>query len=214
MRMAGRLWWTPLVVVGLAVDRGSRLRWLLTPGIVAVTACAAAVAKLVIRRPRPGSTARIAPLGRLGAAGFPSTHAACAFAIAGWLRGSRGGRWLHMIAVAIGYLRVRRRAHHWGDVVAGAALGYGIARRVDDALPGLPASHVSRPAGSTTVSPAPDRPAPRSGRSAPPRSGSPPRRRRPAPPGHGAASRPSVMARGMPHRRNRLIALVSTLAVR
>jgi membrane-associated phospholipid phosphatase len=130
-RMAGRLWWAPVVVVGLAVDRGSRARWLLTPTIVVLTACASSAAKLVIRRPRPGVASRAAPPGRLGAAGFPSTHTACAFAIAGWLRSSRQSRALHLVAVAIGYLRIRRRAHHLGDVVAGAALGYGIARKLD-----------------------------------------------------------------------------------
>jgi membrane-associated phospholipid phosphatase len=132
--MVGRLWWLPVVLVGTVVDRGSRLRWLFTPAIVLLTACASTAAKLVIRRPRPDSAVRIAPLGRPGAAAFPSTHTACAFAIAGWLRGSGRHRWLDAAAIAIGYLRVRRRAHHVGDVVAGAALGYGIARRADRAV--------------------------------------------------------------------------------
>lgn len=127
LRMATRMWWAPVVVIGVLVDRGSRARWLLTPGIVVLAASGSTAGKLLIRRPRPGASTHIAPLGRLSAAGFPSTHTACAFAIASWHRGSRQRRWLHLVAIAIGYLRVRRRAHYYGDVVAGAFLGYGIA---------------------------------------------------------------------------------------
>lgn len=136
--MAIRLWWAPVVVVGLLVDRGSRTRWLLTPGVVALAASASTVCKFVIRRPRPRASARFAPPGRLCAAGFPSTHTACAFAIAGWQRGSRQRRWLHLIAIGIGYSRVRRRAHYFSDVVAGAILGYGIAWRIDSVWPSRP----------------------------------------------------------------------------
>jgi geranylgeranyl diphosphate synthase, type II len=129
-RMATRMWWAPVVVVGVLTDRGSRARWVMTPGIVMLAASASTAGKLLIRRPRPGAPTHIA-LGRLSAAGFPSTHTACAFAIASWHRGSRQRRWLHLVAIAIGYLRVRRRAHYYGDVVAGAFLGYGIAWQVD-----------------------------------------------------------------------------------
>jgi len=134
LRTATRGWWAPVVVAGVLVDRGSRARWLFTPGIVVLAASASTAAKLVIRRPRPGIPMRVAPFGRLGAAGFPSTHTACAFAIAGWQRGSRQRRLLHVVATGIGYLRVRRRAHRWGDVVAGAMLGYGLAWRIDSGL--------------------------------------------------------------------------------
>lgn len=131
LQMAARVWWTPVVLIGVLVDRGSRWRWLLTPGVVVLAASASTAGKLVIRRPRPGASIRVAPLGQLGAAGFPSTHTACAFAIAGWHRGSRQGRWLHLVAIGIGYLRVRRRAHYYGDVVAGAILGYVIAWQIE-----------------------------------------------------------------------------------
>lgn len=131
LRMAARVWWLPVVAIGLAIDRGSRARWLLTPGVVVLAASASTIGKLVIRRPRPNASMRVVPFGQLGPAGFPSTHTACAFAIAGWQRGSRQGRWLHLVAISIGYLRVRRRAHHLGDVVAGAILGYIVARRID-----------------------------------------------------------------------------------
>lgn len=111
------------------------MRWFLTPGVVVLAALASWIGKLAIRRPRPGSSYRVAPWGRLDAAGFPSTHATCAFAAAAWLRASPQGSWLHLLAVLIGYSRVRCRAHHPADVAAGAILGYGIAWQVDKALP-------------------------------------------------------------------------------
>lgn len=131
--MAARMWWLPVVPIGFFTDRGLRPRWLLMPGVVILTAVTSSVGKLAIRRPRPGSAYRVLPWGHLSAAGFPSTHSACAFAIAGWLRASRHGRWLHAVAVLIGYSRVRCRAHHSTDVVAGAVLGYGVALQIERA---------------------------------------------------------------------------------
>lgn len=147
-RMAGRMWWLPLVPVGFLTDRSSRWRWLLMPGIVTLTALTSSVTKLVIRRPRPGSAHHFAPWGRLSAASFPSTHSACAFAIAGWLRASRHGRRLHGAAVLIGYSRVRCRAHRSTDVAAGAILGYGIAWQVERAWSRLMAPRGARVVGS------------------------------------------------------------------
>ncbi|MDX6622478.1 MAG: hypothetical protein QOE75_410 [Solirubrobacterales bacterium] len=131
VRTAGRLWWLPLVPLGALTERGTRWRWILLPGVVIATALASSAAKLAIRRPRPGCGLGRARRGRLGAAGFPSTHAACAFAIAGWLRASRHRQRLRAIAVLIAYSRVRRRAHHPTDVVAGAVLGLAIARQIE-----------------------------------------------------------------------------------
>jgi membrane-associated phospholipid phosphatase len=161
LRMAARLWWSPVVVVGVLADRGSRTRWLLTPVIVLLAASASTVGKFLFRRPRPGASTRVVPLGQLGAVGFPSTHTTCAFAIAGWQRGSRQRRWLHLVAIAIGYLRVRRRAHFSGDVAAGALLGYGIAWQVDGAWSRL---RVLRSESASVTS---DRPAPTRGPLAP-----------------------------------------------
>lgn len=147
-RMVARAWWLPLAPIGFLADRGSRYRWLLMPGIVILTALISSIGKLAIRRPRPGSADRLAPWGRLGAAGFPSTHSACAFAIAGWLRASRHGRWLHAVATLIGYSRVRYRAHHLTDVIAGAILGYGIAWQVERAWSRLVPSRADRAVSS------------------------------------------------------------------
>lgn len=146
-RMA-RMWWLPLVPVGFLADRGSRWRWLLMPGVVIFAALTSSAGKLVIRRPRPNSVYRVVPWGRLGAAGFPSTHSACAFAIAGWLRSSPHGRWLHAVAVLIGCSRVRSRAHHPTDVAAGAILGYVIALQLDKVWVAL-RTNMPRVAGPT-----------------------------------------------------------------
>jgi membrane-associated phospholipid phosphatase len=128
------LWWLPLAAAGVLTDRGSRARWLCAPGPLALAASVSTTGKLATRRPRPvrehGCVSQ--PIGRLGvASSFPSTHAACAFAIAGWMRRSRHRGWLHLLAATVGYMRVRRRAHHPGDVLAGGALGYAIGGGAD-----------------------------------------------------------------------------------
>ena len=130
--IASRLWWLPLTATGLLRDRGSRGRWLCVPGLVALTAVISTTGKLTIRRPRPSVGYGSPPIGRLGlASSFPSTHAACTFAIAGWMWRSHRRTWLHLLAVTVGYSRVRSRAHHLSDVLAGGALGYAIGRCVD-----------------------------------------------------------------------------------
>lgn len=131
------MWWLPLVPIGFVTDKGSRSRWLLMPGVVILTALTSSLGKLMIRRPRPGAAYRVVPWGRLSAAGFPSTHSACAFAIASWSRDSRHGRWLHAVAFLVGYSRMRCRAHHSTDVVAGAILGYRIAWQIDKSWSGF-----------------------------------------------------------------------------
>lgn len=126
-----RLWWIPLAVVGVLKDRGSRVRWMCVPGLVFLTATISSTCKLTVRRPRPteyGSR----PVGRLGlASSFPSTHTACAFAIASWISRPRVRSWSYLLATGIGYARVHRRAHHLGDVLAGSVVGYAVGRCAD-----------------------------------------------------------------------------------
>ncbi len=127
-----RLWWMPLTVAGLLKDRGSRVRWLCVPGLVGLTAFISTSGKLTIRRPRPSAGQDASPVGRLGfASSFPSTHAACAFAIATWMHTSPRRNWLYGLAAMLGYTRVHRRAHYPGDVLAGGILGYTIGRCAD-----------------------------------------------------------------------------------
>jgi membrane-associated phospholipid phosphatase len=65
---------------------------------------------------------------------FPSGHTAIAFSAATFLaqrEGDRLGAWtpaVYSAAVLTGVARVQADKHHWGDVMAGAALGYGISR--------------------------------------------------------------------------------------
>ncbi len=61
---------------------------------------------------------------------FPSGHAGFAFAQAGFLQERYG--WTYgapalVLAAASAYIRVDIRKHHWRDVIAGGALGYGCA---------------------------------------------------------------------------------------
>lgn len=130
--MTSRLWWLPLTAAGFLGDRGSRVRWFGVPGLIALTTAVSTAGKLTTRRPRPALDNGPPPIGRLGiASSFPSTHAACAFAIAAWMRPSPRRNWLHLLAAAIGYARVCRRAHHLSDVLAGATIGYAIGRGAD-----------------------------------------------------------------------------------
>lgn len=131
--IASRLWWwLPLTVTGLLKDRGSRGHWLCVPGLVVLTACISTTGKLTIRRPRPRLGNGAPQIGRFGlASSFPSTHAACTFAIAGWMWRSRQRNRLHLLAATVGYARVRSRAHYCSDVLAGGILGYAIGRSAD-----------------------------------------------------------------------------------
>ena len=61
---------------------------------------------------------------------FPSGHAGFAFAQAGFLQ-ERYGWWYGapalVLAATVSYIRVDIDKHHWRDVIAGGALGYGVA---------------------------------------------------------------------------------------
>ena len=126
--MAGRLWWLPLVPLGLVSDRGSRRRWLSMPGSLTVTAIASSAAKL-------SSAAHVRTLRTGGLRGGVSTPPASpaptppalSRSPAG-MRRSRHGRRLHLVAILIGCLRVRPPRPSPVDVVAGAILGLRRAR--------------------------------------------------------------------------------------
>lgn len=59
---------------------------------------------------------------------FPSDSAAVAFSAASYLQiryGWNYGLPAYALAAFVGYSRVEAREHHWGDVIAGAAIGWG-----------------------------------------------------------------------------------------
>ena len=65
-----------------------------------------------------------------GSNSFPSGHAGFVFAQAGFLQERYGweyGAPALVLATAVSYIRVDIRKHHWRDVIAGGALGYGVA---------------------------------------------------------------------------------------
>jgi hypothetical protein len=139
--VASRLWWIPLTVAGLLKDRGSRARWLCVPGLVGLTAIVSSTGKLTVRRPRPSAQRDVPPVGRLGlASSFPSTHAACAFAIASWMSRSRSRNWPLLLAAGVGYARVLKRAHYLSDVLAGSVVGYAVGWCADRAWATLKAA--------------------------------------------------------------------------
>jgi len=70
---------------------------------------------------------------------FPSGHTAVAFSAVGFMDRRYGEQWtqrygawtvpaLYGVAALSGVARVEANKHHWGDVLAGAAIGYGAAR--------------------------------------------------------------------------------------
>jgi len=62
--------------------------------------------------------------------GFPSGHAGFVFEQAGFLQQRYGwayGAPAFAFASAVSYIRVREDKHYWRDVIAGGALGYGVA---------------------------------------------------------------------------------------
>jgi membrane-associated phospholipid phosphatase len=61
---------------------------------------------------------------------FPSGHTSVSFAAAGYLQKRYGWQWglpATLAATVVGLSRVESKDHHWYDVIAGAALGEGVA---------------------------------------------------------------------------------------
>jgi membrane-associated phospholipid phosphatase len=87
-----------------------------------VTGLATEFLKVTVREKRPNSDAR---------SSFPSGHTSAAFAMATSLADYKPKLAIpaYAIAATIGWSRVEVGAHTWGDVIAGAALGYYTAKR-------------------------------------------------------------------------------------
>jgi len=89
---------------------------------------------------------------------FPSGHTAIAFSAATFMDRRYGEPWrqrygnwaiptLYGAAALTGIARVEANRHHWGDVLAGAAIGYGATRFWSDPIQGGQLSVVPAPRG-------------------------------------------------------------------
>jgi undecaprenyl-diphosphatase len=130
----GIVWFVLAVIATLLLRRP-----LIFPLVVTAYFLSAAITdvlKLSIDRQRPIDH----PLVALPAShSFPSGHAATSFACAGTLApfvSRRGQIVLYVLAAGIAYSRVYVGVHYPLDIIAGAAIGYGVAR----ALRRLPAA--------------------------------------------------------------------------
>lgn len=88
---------------------------------------------------------------------FPSGHTAVAFSAASFMDRRYGAQWrerhgawaipaLYGVAALTGLARVEANRHRWGDVLAGAAIGWGSARFLSEPMQGgqlslVPAAH-------------------------------------------------------------------------
>jgi membrane-associated phospholipid phosphatase len=124
-----------LVLLLLVVDRRLRWRFPWELGIVAVVQSAlASAAKHLFNRARPDSPLGAGifggPFAEVEGRSFPSGHAASAFALAA-VFAAYYPRWrwvFYLGAGAVCLARVHLDAHYFGDVVAGAVLGWYLAR--------------------------------------------------------------------------------------
>ena len=125
-------------------------RPIIFPLVVSAYFLAAAVSdvlKVSIDRQRPGGETLV-PLPTSHS--FPSGHAATSFACAATLArfvSRRGQIMLYVLAAAIAYSRVYVGVHYPLDVVAGAAIGLGVATALRLLLEALQRSRQSRRAG-------------------------------------------------------------------
>lgn len=138
--------WAVVAVALVLHDRAGRReaggRWLLRGayvlGAAAAGGAAAEIGKLLVRRLRPGAEMvyEFRPfsedLWSTSGIGMPSSHTAVAFAAAGALTKlfpAASGVWI-LLAAACGWTRLLDDAHYLSDVVAGAILGWLMARAV------------------------------------------------------------------------------------
>ena len=119
--------WVALGVLGAALTRGRRRDWLLV-GIGAVAAHAAAIAvKLVVRRRRPSHPDVVVNVTTPSSLSFPSAHATSSTAAAILLcRATRSPLPL-VIVPLMAISRLVLGVHYPTDVLAGIALGAGVA---------------------------------------------------------------------------------------
>jgi undecaprenyl-diphosphatase len=152
----GRLWLGLAAVAALAPGRTRRAAIRGVGALAASSLVVNTVLKPLARRPRP-LIERTPVVRRLRRAprttSFPSGHAASAAAFTAGVAMEKpaGGAALAPLAAAVGYSRIHVGVHHLSDVVAGAALGAGVALATQRWWPVT----VGRPAQAREYVPAP-----------------------------------------------------------
>jgi undecaprenyl-diphosphatase len=155
----GRLWFA-IAALGALVPGPTRRAALRGVGALAATSFLVnTVLKPIARRKRPliERTPVVRRLKRTPwTTSFPSGHAAsaAAFAAGAALEHPASAAVLAPLAAAVGYSRVRVGVHHVSDVVAGAALGVGVAMATRYWWPVAPAEPILREHASAPVLPA------------------------------------------------------------
>jgi membrane-associated phospholipid phosphatase len=122
--------WAGAGLAAAALDRRRRARWLLAAAVGPLAVGANYAVKLAVRRPRPKLDGLPPLAGAPSRHAFPSAHATSSFAAAtAMARIAPSTRApLYALAVLICLTRPYLGMHHPSDVVAGAALGFGLGR--------------------------------------------------------------------------------------
>ena len=116
--------WHVIAALGLLADPGSRGTYKRAIRSVLVAYALNTAIKYPVRRPRPPVPALMATVSGLS---YPSAHAAMSFAAARALSGALPAPPLYAAAAAMSLSRPYLGVHYPSDVLAGAALGLGVA---------------------------------------------------------------------------------------
>jgi membrane-associated phospholipid phosphatase len=116
--------WHAVAGVGLLLDPGNRPVFLRAMRCVLAAYGVNTAIKYVVRRPRPPRPALVDTISELS---YPSAHASMSFAAASSLSEALPAAPLYAAATAMSLSRPYLGVHYPTDVLAGAALGLGVA---------------------------------------------------------------------------------------
>ena len=153
----GKLWMTIAVVMSLIGKRQRRAGLRGLGSLAGASLVSNTVLKPLIGRRRPTlDPARPHPLVRMPwTSSFPSGHSAsaAAFAVGAALERPRTATVLFPLAAAVGYSRVHVGVHYPSDVIAGAAIGGGVALAGQRLWPAVPTTAAQTGPGSAPALP-------------------------------------------------------------